>query len=131
MLESRSAGRAAADMAARPAPRSPRYDPGIDYLARSAVRETRRSSYATTLDRDKAYYVDAGGWGVRADEILLNNRQVSLVVLGHTHQACMLEVSRGRSLFWMHPHAPYYLTSGCCLPAAQALARRLPGARAR
>jgi hypothetical protein len=66
---------------------------------------------------------------LRVDEILRDERAVNLVVMGHSHQACLLRGSRGSSFFWMHPHAEQYLASGSCLPAASSLARRLPRAR--
>jgi len=63
---------------------------------------------------------------LRVDELLRSQQGVSGVVLGHTHQPCLLEVPRGQSYFWLHPHASHYLTSGYCLPQAQTLARSLP-----
>jgi hypothetical protein len=65
---------------------------------------------------------------LRVDELLNGTSGLSLVTLGHTHTACLIEGQRGSSFFWMHPHARRYLASGYCLPAAATLARSLPGA---
>lgn len=65
---------------------------------------------------------------LRVDELFNGTSGLSLVTLGHTHTACLIEGRRGSSFFWMHPHARRYLASGYCLPAAATLARGLSGA---
>ena len=76
---------------------------------------------------------------LRADEILSRRRatsaygqqvpqSVSLVVMGHTHAPCLVEVPRGTSMFWLHPHARQYLKSSSCLGQAKDIALALPEA---
>jgi hypothetical protein len=56
MLESRSVRRAA----------ELHYEP-MTVVILSAIRETRTSTCATTVDRDLAFYVDVGCWGLHQD----------------------------------------------------------------
>ncbi len=65
---------------------------------------------------------------LRVDDLLRNQQGLAGVVLGHTHEPCLLEVPRGTSYFWLHPHASHYIGSGYCLPQAITLARSLPHA---
>ena len=68
---------------------------------------------------------------LRADELLFKHKTLSLVILGHTHQACLLEVPRGTSMYWLHPHARQYLASKYILKEAKEIALRLPGAKSK
>lgn len=51
----------------------------------------------------------------RADRILMEHPGTSLVIMGHTHSACLLQDRRGSPLLLRHPHAAKYLASDACV----------------
>jgi len=93
--------------------------------------------YADTMDKEMRNFLL-----IRADEIFcepanrcpercscsvcagMSKTKVHLVVTGHTHQACLLEIPRGTSLFWLHPHARHYYNSGNCMQRAKQIVHR-------
>lgn len=107
-------------------------DHGFDTVVKKLVDPANDSDWEVNLRRGfGSAWTDVMGYEMRhftllrADELTLNEQGVSLVVQGHTHQACLLRTARGASFFWKHPHAKYYYDSKYCLDEAKEIAKGL------